>query len=253
MNLRIVISCVSFETVKVLDPIFYYKADKAYLIYSSDTEPYVDFYNEVSSKLNKKRIPFEPVKIYYSDFDVVLKNVRRIIKKENEAGNHVYVNLGAGPQIYSSAAMIASMMEGAIPFYAPTKDFTVDKQDIKDVFYIDDKPVGNTKTVDDPKEIPLFKIQPPDPDLVKALSIWKEVTEKIKIRPTKDVILELYKNGMLDKIWEDDRELKQSQSALMRYRRKYLERFEGKKWIEKKDRGEYIITEEGKRILDVFL
>jgi len=62
--------------------------------------------------------------------------------------------------------MIASMMEGAIPFYAPTKDYTV--EDPREVFYINGKPVGNSKSVRDPKEILLFKIHPPDPDLVKA-------------------------------------------------------------------------------------
>ena len=249
-HLRIVISCVSFETVKVIDPIIHYNADRAYLIYSSKEEPYVDFLNEVSTRLEEKNIPFETVKIYYNDFNAVLREVRNIIKREKEAENHVYVNIGAGPQVYSSAAMIASMMENAIPFNAPTKEWTV--TDPKKVFYESGKPIGNAREVKDPIEIPLFNVKPPDQNLVKALSIWNEVTNRYRIRPTKEIIEELNRNGLLSNIWEDERRNKYSQSALMRYRRTYLDKFEDRGWIKKEKRGKYSLTDQGKMILEIF-
>ncbi|MEA3558690.1 MAG: DUF6293 family protein [Candidatus Thermoplasmatota archaeon] len=249
-NLRIVISCVSFETVKVIDPILHYRADKVYLIYSSEEEPYIDFFNEVASILKKKGIPFEPLKIFYSDLNVVLKNVRDIIRKEKKAGNHVYVNIGAGPQIYSSAAIIASMMEGAVPFNAPTEEWTVKYP--KKVFYENGKPIGNAKKVKPPIEIPLFNIQPPEPELVRALSIWKGITDRYGIRPTKEVMIELNRNDLLPEIWEDERRRKCSQSALMRYRRNFLEKFEDRGWIEKSGRARYSITDQGSMILEIF-
>ena len=36
MNLRVVIACVSFETVKIVKPAQFYKADKVYLLHKGD-------------------------------------------------------------------------------------------------------------------------------------------------------------------------------------------------------------------------
>jgi hypothetical protein len=249
-DLRVVISCVSFETVKIVNPILYYKADKVYLIHSSSKRPYIDFFNEVAKQLKKYKIPYEELDIYYGDFSIVMKNVREIIKKEKAEENHVYVNIGAGPQVYSSAAMIASMMEGAVPFNAPTEEWTV--KDATKVFFENGKPVGNAKKVKDPVKIPVFDVTPPDPELIQGLSIWKEVTDKWKIRPTKEVMIALEENKLLYDIWEDDRRKKYSQSALMRYRRNYLEKWESEGWIQKDRRGKYSLTDQGKMILNIF-
>ena len=249
-NLRIVISCVSFETVKVLDPIRFYKADRAHLIHSGNRSPYVDFFNNVTDVLDKESIPWVGYDIYYANFTEVMKTMRMIIRKEKNEGNHVYVNVGAGPQIYSSAAMITSMMEGAIPFNAPTEEFTV--KDHEKVFFQNGKPIGNALKVKDPVEIPTFEVQPPDAMLIKALSIWKVTTQRYKRFATTEVLKELEIAGMMDDIWEDDRRKKRSQSALMRYRRNFLEKWENLGWIEKDRRGAYSLSGQGKMMLDIF-
>ena len=46
-NLRVVISCVSFETIKIIEPIRHYKADRVYLLHKGGKEPYDAFINEV--------------------------------------------------------------------------------------------------------------------------------------------------------------------------------------------------------------
>ena len=249
-NLRIVISCVSFETVKVVQPILDLKADRVHLLHSGKKPPYIDFFNKVTGDLDEHKIPWKDHEIYTSNFSQVMKHARSIIKKEREAGNHVYVNVGAGPQIYSSAAMVASMMEGATPFNAPTEEWTV--KDVKKVFYEKGEPVGNAKKVKEPVEIPVFDVRPPDEELVRGLAIWKEVTDKYRIRPTKEVMVALEENDLMFDIWEDERRRKYSQSALMRYRRNYLEKWESKGWIEKGKRGKYSITKQGEMILNIF-
>ena len=249
-NLRVVISCVSFETVKITQPILDYRADRVYLIHSGKKPPYIDFFNAVTEVLKKRKVPYEEVDIYYGDFKVVMKTVRDIIKKERKEGNHVYVNIGAGPQIYSSAAMIASMMEGATPFNPPTIEWTV--KDVKSAFYEKGKPIGNAKKVKKPVEIPVFDVRPPDQELISGLSIWKSITDRIKIRPTKDIMIELNKNDILPDIWLDDRQRKCSQSALMRYRRNFLEKWEAEGWIRKDRRGKYTLTDQGEMILSIF-
>ena len=55
-HLRVVISCVSFETVKITQPILDYRADRVYLIHSGKKPPYIDFFNAVTGVLKKKKI-----------------------------------------------------------------------------------------------------------------------------------------------------------------------------------------------------
>jgi hypothetical protein len=249
-NLRVVVCCVSFETVKILDPIRYYRADRVHLIHSGKKPPYIDFFNHVKEELERRDILWEDHDIYYANFTDVMKTVRGIIRKEKEEGNHIYVNVGAGPQIYSSAAMVASMMEGATPFNAPTEVFTV--RDPESVFFDNGKPIGNALKVKDPVEIPTFEVKAPDQDLVKGLGIWLDVTDKYKSLSTTEVMRELERNGMLEDIWEDERRRKRSQSALMRYRRNFQDKWEDLGWIEKDSRGKYSITEQGRMMLEIF-
>lgn len=249
-NERVMICCVSFETVKVLDPVFHYKADRVHIIHSGKKRPYIDFFDHVTEVLDENKIDWKDYDIYYSDFTDVMKTVRSIILEEKEQGNFVYVNVGAGPQVYSSAAMIASMMEGAIPFNAPTDEFTI--FDFEKHFYKDGKPIGNASKVKAPIEIPTFDVNPPDHDLIIALSIWKDLTEKYKRFATTEIMMELERIGLFENIWEDDSRKKRSQSALMRYRRNFLEKWEANGWIEKSGRGSYSITKQGEMMLDIF-
>lgn len=249
-NLRVIICCVSFETVKVLDPIRYYRADRVHIIHSGKKAPYIHFFNHVRNVIESEGIECEDHDIYYANFTDVMKTVRAIIIKEKEEGNHVHVNVGAGPQIYSSAAMVASMMEGAVPFNAPTEEFSV--KDPEKVFFKDGKPVGNASKVKDPVEIPTFEVKAPDPDLIKGLRIWLDVTSKYRSLSTTEVMKELEENGLLEDIWDDERRKKRSQSALMRYRRNFQDKWEELGWIEKDSRGKYSITEQGRMMLEIF-
>ena len=45
-HLRIVIACVTFETVKIVEPAKYYKADKVHLLHLAREEPYRNFLEE---------------------------------------------------------------------------------------------------------------------------------------------------------------------------------------------------------------
>jgi len=247
-NLRVVISCVTFEVAKVVKPIEYYRADKAILIHWGGKPPYTQFLSEVRSRLRSSKIPLEERSVMIMEFAPVMKEVRSIIKEENARGNHVYVNIGAGPQVFSSAAMVACMMEGAVPFNAPTKEFTVGHEE----FFDDERPVGTARDVYDPKEVPVFRMSPPDQDLIGALGLWKEVVQRYGDRSTKEVMEALEAKGLIKDIFEDDRRKKVSQGSLMRYRRNFLEKWEAEGWIVKDGRGRYSITDQGDMMLSIF-
>ena len=249
-DLRIVISCVTFEVAKIIKPIEHYRADKVYLIHQGGKAPYDDFLVEVKEQLGSKGFPYECRETRINDFAMVLKALRGIIISEREAGNHVYVNIGAGPQIYSSAAMIACMMEGAAPFTAPTKEFTV--KNVKEVFYRKGRPVGMALDIMEPHLIPTFKIETPEPDLVKGLGIWVEMERKYHGRCTKEAMKGLAEAGLLSDIFDDAKREKVSQGALMRFRRNFLEKWDAHGWVRRGKRGSYALTEEGEKMLQIF-
>jgi hypothetical protein len=247
-DLRIVVSCVTFEVAKVVKPILFYRADRAILIHWGGKPPYTDFIKEVKKRLKAERIPFEERTVMILDFSEVMREVRSIIRKERSEGNHVYVNIGAGPQVFSSAAMIACMMEGAIPFNANTKEFTVPS----DRFFENGAPIGIARDVHDPKEIPVFAMSPPDPELIRGLAIWNDVISKVKGRATGSVMSAMMDQGILEDIYEDDRRKRISQGALMKYRRNFLEKWEVHGWILKGQRGKYSLTPQGEMMLRIF-
>jgi len=247
-DMRVVITCVTFEVSKVVEPVRYYKADRVHLLSWGKKAPYRDFIREVEQRIRKEGIEIVKSEVMLMDFAQVMRTVRSIIKEENGKGNHVYVNIGAGPQVYSSAAMVACMMEGGTPFNAATKTFTVDSSN----FYDGTKPVGIAKEVYDPKEIPVFKVDAPDTDLIKGLSVWRAISDDKRTPRTSEVMQGLCDADLMTDIFADDRRRRISQGALMRYRRNFLEKWESLGWLEKGKRGIYSLTEQGRMMLQIF-
>ncbi len=250
-NLRVVIDCVTFETSKIVGPAKYYRADKVYLYHKASDEPYSDFLEEVKKQLEEENISYECREEEINEFSTIMRELMSLIKKEEQKGNNVYVNVSAGSSVFCAAGLIACMMEGGHPFFAPAQEYTVGEGDVKDVYFKDDKPIGLTKKVRPPKDILCFNLEQPDEDVIEGLSIWKETKDKGGITNNKTLVKSLNENGLIDDIYEESRD-KVSQSAIMKYRRRYLDKWIKKGWIEKEARGKYKITEDGKRILEVF-
>lgn len=246
-NLRVVIDCVTFETVKIVDSAKHYKADKVYLFHKAEGEPYSDFLEKVQNELDKNDIRYKSIKAEINDFSKIFRKLISTIEKERKRGNHVYVNVSAGPHVFCSAGLIACMMKGGNPFYASTEKYTVQKE----VYYEEGEPIGLAKEVDEPEEILCFNLPTPNTKIVKGLRVWKREKDRGNIMSASNIIEKLSKENLMNDIYEDNRE-KVSQKATMKYRRNFLEKWLEKGWIKKEERGEYEMTEDGKRILDVF-
>ena len=121
------------------------------------------------------------------------------------------MNIGAGPQLFGAAAMVACMMLGATPFSVPTKEFMVKDS----LFYNKKKPVGLSKDVYDPKMLPIFKLENPENELVKAFRIWNH--RKTKGWPMTDsaIIEDLFKEKLMDDIYEKGRKKVSFKSSLV--------------------------------------
>jgi hypothetical protein len=245
-NLRVVVFCLGFETVKVLAPLSHYKADRAYMLCMTKAAGYKAFKREIERQMKRKPIEFFPIETTVYKFADCMKELVKILHMEKEAGNHVYVNIFGTPA-YSAASMVACMMEDAIPFFAGTKEYTI--ADPK-MYYINNRPMGMSKEVYEPMELPIFHMEPPDHNIIKALRIWKSRKDKNWVMTDTAIIEDLQKNGLMEKVHDNRNRV--TQNAKMQYRRRFLEKWLDEKWVEPKGRGKYEITNYGKVVVEVF-
>ena len=271
---RIMIACVTFETVKVADPVDYYEANKVYLIhYTSENHPiYAEFYDQTVKLIKEKRgdkIEIVPLREKVWKFSDMLRTVVSVIDRENarcEGECEIYVNISAGSPEYSAAATIASMMyENTITFAASTDEYMVgsDEEIRNSYFQMPDAgdenavpvPIGLTKSIKEPVKLQHFYIKKPDETLVRGLRIYRELSgddSKPKRVTAPQVIDRLEAKGLWNHEPKSGRNGETSSNAVY-FHREFIERWVKHRWIYKDDNSKrYIITDEGKRILDTF-
>lgn len=246
-NLRIVVSCVAFETVKIVEPIRYFRADRAYLLCMPKKDVYKAFVKEVKKQLRTMKVECVDVPLTIYEFTPVLKELLIILKKERSEGNHVYVNVEAGPQVYGAAAIVACMMEGGSPFFVGTKKFQVDEN----AYFQDGKPIGLSAEVYEPREVPVFRLEKPKDSVVKAFSVWAELKEKGRSMTDNSIVEELERKGLMKDIYGSGGK-KISYKAKMNYRRAFLDKWIRNGWVRKIDRARYEITDFGMVALQAF-
>lgn len=268
---RIVISCVTFETVKVTDPILHYQATKVHLIRyvknPKENNVYNDFFNRVCEIIHEKS-PFDvDIKDHCNEpvykFPQMLRLVLDIIQSERKCKDYdceIFVNISAGTSEFAAAATIASMMvPGTIPFTVNTKDYTIEKDRIKKLYYDEDmKPIGLAKSTKPPEQMSCYAINIPDEHLVRGLRILSERNKSNESVSASKMIKELDSNSLwlrgectVDK--ERRRHSDKSRSEAVYYQRDFINKWIEKGWVKKNDlKKRYEVTEAGERILDTF-
>lgn len=265
---RIMVACVTFETSKVVEPALYYEINKAHIIHyvkdpdSESGKIYDSFRRRVCEWLESES-PREVEIVEHnervSDFSVMLRTVLSIIQMENsgEEGCEIYVNISSGSPEYAAAATVASMMvPGTIPFSVNTKEYTVSTDRIRDVYFVDDQPVGMTKTTYPPRTMPIYAINIPEEHLVRGLRILGHRNEA-KLSVTSGRMVEALKEAGLwyrDTESDDpDRKANQRQTEAVYYQRDFISKWLKNGWIVKDDlRNRYILTESGTTVIGTF-
>ncbi|GEM_PF-4024701 len=181
----------------------------------------------------------------------MLKKLLELIREERSKDNLVYVNVSAGSRVFCAAGLVATMMEGGRAFHVAAEEYTVDQDKIEDVYCEDGELVGLAKKVSEPREIISFNLPTPDHRLIQGLKVLKEVKERGGLTNAKNIVEKLAEKGLMDDIYKKERK-KVSQSAVMRYRRQFLEKWLNKGYLKKEDRGDYELTKDGKRMVEVF-
>ncbi len=257
---RVAISCVTFETAKIVKPIRYLgNVDRVYLLHYERPDPektrnvYNEFYDEVVRQLEDGPVCGEivgsNVRVYR--FKEVLAKVLEIMRAELGEGNEVYINVSAGTSEFVAAATIASMMmRGVVPYTVGTSDWTVPEEDLT-IYYEGDRPVGMSKDVNDPQVLPTFHIERPPDELVEALKILKEKIDK----GHRTTYLKMIEALKADGCWE--REAPENvkdpvQSDKMYYSRHYIDEWVKRGWVDRDQRGRLSLTEDGMTVIEVF-
>lgn len=260
---KVVISCVTFETVKIIKPIEYLEnVKRVYLLHWGEsrtnekkTELYGAFYEEVERQLkNDQNITdIREIKVKVFLFQEVLKKLLSILCMEREERNEIYINVSGGTSEYGAAATIAAMMVPEVtPFTVATKDYTVSGGDIK--IYFDnktDKPIGLAKTVYNPFELPVYPIEIPPEDLVRGLRVLREKKEKQHITSYSKMIEGIKDAGAWTRK-EQKKPRDRLQSDKMYYARHYIDQWIKREWVLKDKRGNLTITDAGLMVTDVF-
>lgn len=265
---RIMVACVTFETAKVVEPALYYEINKAHIIHyvkdpTSESGAIYDSFCKRVCKLLETESPRKVEVVVHnervSDFSVMLRTVLSIIQAENsgEEGCEIYVNISSGSPEYAAAATVAAMMvPGTIPFSVGTQEYTVSNERIKDVYFIDGKPVGLTKSTWPPRTMPIYAINIPEEHLVRGLRILDQRNSSKQSVTSGRMVQALKDAGLWFRDTESGDPSKRSnqrQTEAVYYQRDFISKWQRNGWIVKDElRNRYILTEDGRTVVNTF-
>ena len=256
----VVISCVTFETAKVVSPIDYYNADKAYLLHYGDDNIYREFYDRVVGMIrdldqNIEIIDWDGKKVY--DFSEMLREILTILENESDVDTEVFINISAGTSEFSAAAVVASMMKpGVVAFTVSTEKYMVDGERVREVFFEDGLPVGMARSVKEPIMLPQYRIEMPPKSLVHGLKVLSDKIDNKKSIKAKNMIEALKEEGLWYHemiISPNGKKQDNSRTEAVYYNRNFVKKWMDKGWIIKNDlTRKHEITESGHLILRTF-
>lgn len=281
---NIMVMCSVFETVKLVEPLRFIKREtgnvsRAYIVhYITDTNPnsgsiYREFFNEVVTQVEKElgdRDRINEVIVEVFEFEPLLRALLCILRKEVKNGNNVFVNISGGTSEYAAAAVLACMMakndigpkdgSSVIPEIRPfsvrneISGWTVPAWKLRELYYVDGRPVGQASAVQDPVDLPTFTLPTPDQQLLLGLEVLSGHLNRVPRKSTSDrsMVTALKEKG-LEKLIKDDRTTNDvGQREIMNYRRNFKSKWNEKGWIIKDDGRISGLTEQGTLMLRLF-
>ena len=114
-----------------------YKANRAYILATTDDTKYnpemtkkqVYYLNAVKEALNRFEISTVIINVDMFDLQEVIKTVSRIVVKETNEENEVFVNVSSSGRLTSIGATLAAMANGAQAYYVEADDYSVTQEE----------------------------------------------------------------------------------------------------------------------------
>ena len=159
-NLRVHITPVGYDFLRVTEPLIKMHADKVYLVTFGEDDSASKFFSQIKNELSKKYRHIQIVEVFidiWNLFECIGKFCEIILA---EKSNHVYINVSTGTKITAIAGMLSCMLWDANPYYAPVS-YPHPKK-------IQDLP---TEQVSDVDILPVYDITKPKSELMKILNL----------------------------------------------------------------------------------
>ena len=255
-----VISCTTMETVRVSEPALFYEVDRLHVIYMAEDdserkEYYESVVNEIERCVNAKR----DVKVIRHNstvyrFNVMLRLINEIIRHEKEEFGEfvdIYANISSGTPEFAAAAMCACMMnKGCIPFSVAVKEHSMLFDKFVEMSSVDGHPVGDARSVFNPRMIETFNFEPPDEDLVRYLLFF----DSLGGRPyTTANIIKLLEANDIWKYRPTKTKDPGKNAASIQYNRVVLTPLIENGWLRNgPSKNRWVVTPAGRAILDIF-
>ena len=168
-NLRVHIAPVGFQFLRVTEPLITMQADKVYLVSYARDDDAAKFFKQIVKHLedNYEHIKVEEVFLDIWDLYECIEKFREIILEER--GNHTYINVSTGTKITAIAGMLACMLWGATPYYAPVS-YPSPKE----------SSVPQTEHVEEPDILPTYDINKPKREYMLVLNLIKEAGGRMR-------------------------------------------------------------------------
>lgn len=240
VKLRVHISPVGFEFLRITEPLMDMKADKVYLVRINPDDAAKNYVNKIKAELGEKYKHIQVEEVYtdlWNLYDSIGK-FREIIF--NEKGNQVFINVSTGTKITAIAGMMVCMMWGAIPYYA--------KVSYKHLKRIEEY---ETEMVEDADFLPVYEMIKPERNIMLILKLIEKNGDKMR----KSRIIEELKKADIIKI-KDEKKTFLTKSAEHSQLRAILDPMEHQwNFIQIVSRGrmsEVSLTDKGKAALKIF-
>ncbi|MCZ7357214.1 MAG: DUF6293 family protein [Candidatus Methanoperedens sp.] len=244
---------MGFEIDRIELPLKMIGADKVFLLTDEKEKEIGLRYLEELERRIKTIIDVEDFKVIGCpmwDFQNLMSLICELVRKEKLAGNFIYINVSSGSKLSAIAGTLASLMYGAIPYYAQAKKYNIKNPGIKS-----GEICGITSGVNKILQIPSYTIERPPDELINALAILSDKGGRIS---QKEYIFELEKRGFIDDAIGIGRGQRKevTKKGYAKAKRQFFEKLEEKGWAVKKGKGRssYIeITNEGTNTFETFI
>ena len=170
-KLRVHIVPVGYEFDRIVMPLIEYKADRVYLItHTKGEDSAKDYVKNASTELKKKGITdIQIIHCKINDVYDIIHKIREITEQEKD--NLVHINISSGNKRATIAGMLVAMMteNNIVPYYVEPEEYGTKSKGLKFLS-------SGVRKIED---IPTFKINLPNQDLIKTLKfIAKKAGEK---------------------------------------------------------------------------
>lgn len=183
---------MGYEIDRIEFPLKEIGADKVFLLTDEpENEIGLRYLEELDPRI-KKIIDAEDFKVIGCpmwDFQKLMSLICELVRKEKLADNFVYINVSSGSKLSAIAGTLASLMYGAIPYYAQAKKYNIENPGIEG-----GEIRGITSGVNKILQIPSYTIENPPDELINALAILSENGGRMS---QKEYIFELEELGLI--------------------------------------------------------